>query len=575
MNAGHPARHVPVLVVGGGPVGLSLGGDLAWRGQEVLLVEERTAPTDHPKATLLGARSMELFRRWGLDDAIYARALPADFRYAIVFCTTLAGHEMLRVESPSIAEVRARDGDAAEVFPELAWSPYGKTQIGQQALEPVLIDFARSQPGLELRHGWRFETFADHGDHVTATLAAADGSAREIVTADYLVACDGGASAIRKALGIPLHGRGKMRANVSFFFRAPDFLDVHGKGVANLYFVFLPGSFGVFTAIDGRELWNYQFYYLDPSRRTDDLDAAAILHRAVGRPFDFELLHTTHWHHHQSVAERWRAGRVFLAGDAAHLFSPTGGVGMNTGIGDAADLAWKLDAALRGWGGDWLLESYEWERKPVAWRNSVRSANNSDAIDLVMAETPETVAADTGAGDAARALVREKLRWMSQQFASAGVHLGYRYAGSPICVPDGAPQPPDDFSRVTPSTWPGSRAPHVWRDVWRDVWRAGGASTLDWFGRGFVLLCLGDDAAAPDGLVTAAAAAGLPLEVVTCAEPAVTDAYERRYVLVRPDGHVAWRGDAPPADAATVIDRCRGAHRPPHLREDSKVSRAA
>ena len=185
-----------------------------------------------------------------------------------------------------------------------------------------------------------------------------------------------------------MNGRGAMRSNVSFFFRSRNFMDVHGLGMANLYFIFTPDSFGVFTAIDGRELWNFQYYFLDPAKATEALDPQKILFAAMGKPFDFKLLHTTHWRHHQSVARRWRDGRIFLAGDAAHLFAPTGGVGMNTGIGDACDLAWKLDAVLGGWGGQGLLDSYEIERKPVAVRNSVISANNSDKIDMVMDETP-------------------------------------------------------------------------------------------------------------------------------------------------------------------------------------------
>ncbi|MCU0761156.1 MAG: FAD-dependent oxidoreductase [Steroidobacteraceae bacterium] len=541
----------PILIVGGGPVGLTLGIDLAHRGQPSVLVEERTGPMPHPKATLLGSRSMELFRRWNLDGPIFDAAVPNDHPYYIIFTTRLAGQELHRFRSPSIDEGRYRDPAALLRFRELHWSPYSKTQIGQQALEPVLVEHARSLPRLGMRHGWRFESFEQHADHVLGQIVEVGSGRRETVRAQYLVACDGGTGEIRRSLGIRRNGRGRMRGNVSFFFRSRDFLKVHGLGLANLYFVFTPDSFGVFTAIDGAELWNYQYYFLDPAKATEDLDPVQILHRAVGRPFEFELLQTMHWHHHQSVARTWRSGRVFLAGDAAHLFAPTGGVGMNTGIGDACDLAWKLDAVLRGWGGERLLESYEIERKPIAVRNSLISATNSDKIDMVMDETPPNIDQPGAEAEAARALLARKIKWLARQFNSAGTHLGYRYVDSPVIVGDGTPEPPDDPLQVVPSTWPGSRAPHAWM--------ADGRSTLDLLGRDAVLLRFGDPEGGDEGLLAAARAVGMPMSLEDLRDPAIARLYEARLVLVRPDGHVAWRGASVPQDAAALLDLVRGA----------------
>lgn len=544
----------PILIVGGGPVGLSLAAELGWRGSACTLVEERTEPTRHPKATLLGARSMEYFRRWGITEAIYAAALPPEVNYFITFSTRLAGRELYRVTSPSIAETIERPPQVMKKYRELSWSPYYKTQIGQQAVEPVLWKFAQAQPGVTLRHGWRFAGFTDHGGHVASRIVNLADGTEHMVRSRYLVACDGGASAIRKSLGIRMNGRGRMRANVSFYFRSADFLAIHGKGLGNLYFVFAPDAFGVFTAINGRDFWNFQYYFLDPARETADLDAREVLTRAVGRPFEFELLGTQHWHHHQSVARRWRLGNVFLAGDAAHLFVPTGGVGMNTGIGDAVDLGWKLDATLKGWGGAQLLESYEEERKPVAVRNSVISANNSDKIDMVMDEIEPLIEENSAAGDAHRAYITQSIRWMARQFNSAGTHLGYRYVESPVICGDGTPEPPDDFMQVVPSTWPGSRAPHAWLTADTTV---RGKSTLDWFGRGYVLL-RAPDAADGQAMVDALVARGAACDVETM--PAgMMPMYEKRFVLVRPDGHVCWRGDALPADPQAVAARVTGA----------------
>ena len=529
-----------VLIVGGGPVGLTLGIDLSWRGRNAVVLERRAEATAHPKATLLGARSMEYFRRWNLDDAIFARALPPDINYWIIFCTRLANRELHRFASPSINEVRFRPEGSEDKWRELKWSPYGKTQIGQQALEPVLIDRAHAEPNLDLRHGWNHIGFEDKGDHVVSEIEELETGTRHQIRSRYLVGCDGGSSRVRKALGIPFGGRGPWRSNVSFFFRSPDFLTTHGKGVGNLYFVFAPDAFGVFTGIDGKELWNYQLYFLDPAKETRDLDADDVLRRAVGKHFDFELLEMTHWQHHQSVAHRWRSGNVFLAGDAAHLFAPTGGVGMNTGIGDACDLSWKLDAVFSGWGGPYLLDSYEAERRPVAWRNSQRSMTNSDTIDFVMGQVPDYIEEDTAEAEAARARLTENIKWMARQFNSAGAHIGHRYAASPITVPDGTAEPPDDFARVVQSTWPGSRAPHVWLRR--------GVSTLDWFGRDFVLVQtdpeLSEEAKA---IQEAFAKRGVHLRREVCDNKEIQEVYESPLVLVRPDGHVAWRGASAPA----------------------------
>jgi 2-polyprenyl-6-methoxyphenol hydroxylase-like FAD-dependent oxidoreductase len=542
----------PVLIVGGGPVGSSLAAELGWRGRECIVVEERVAPTEHPKATLLGARSMEYFRRWGIANDVLAAALPEDISYSISFSTRLTGHELYRVTSPTIRETREQRPETVAKYRELAWSPYYKTQIGQQALEPVLWRFAQTQPSVAFKHGCTFTGFEQDAEGVTARVVDRTSGREETIRAQYLVACDGGASGVRKALGIRYNGRGQMRANVSFYFRSQEFLAKHALGVCNLYFVFTPDSFGVFTAIDGRERWSYQYYFLDHAKATRDLDPTEVLHRAMGVPFAFELQAVQHWHHHQSVARRWRDERVFLAGDAAHLFVPTGGVGMNTGIGDAIDLAWKLDAVLGGYGGARLLDSYEAERKPIAVRNSVISANNSDKIDMVMDETPPEVEAPGATGDRVRAAVAKKIRWMAKQFNSGGTHLGYRYVDSPIVVPDGTPEPPDDFTQVVPSTWPGSRAPHAWLEHAR-------RTTLDAFGRDWTLVRASPAAPSGAALVDAARARGVPLGVTTFDHPDVAGLYERKLVLVRPDGHVAWRGDALPADCAAVIDAVRGA----------------
>ena len=492
---------------------------------------------------------MEFYRRWGIDDAIFDAALPPNENYWIIFCTRLSGIEIDRFASPSISEVRERPEGAEDRWAELKWSPYGKTQIGQLNLEPVLLDHTKSVDGLDLRHGCKFLSFEDHGEFVDSEVENLETGEITTIRSYYLVGCDGGGSTVRKQLGIEFGGRGAWRSNISFYFRSPSFFDDHGKGMGNLYFIFAPDSFGVFTAIDGRELWNYQFYYVD-DRDVDHVDPEETLFRAMGKPFDFELLETTHWQHHQSVAPEWRRGNVFLAGDAAHLFAPTGGVGMNTGIADAFDLSWKLDGVLSGWGGEALLKSYQVERRQVAWRNSQRSMLNSDTIDFVMSQVPEGIEDDTQDGAAKRAELKEHVRWMARQFNSAGAHLGHRYFRSPVIVADGSLEPPDDLSTVIQSTWPGSRAPHAWLDD--------GCSTLDWFGNGFVIFHTRETTPDAGRLRATFQDHDVPASLASTNLPYVLNLYERPLVIVRPDGHVAWRGEELPKDISALVGRLVG-----------------
>jgi hypothetical protein len=376
----------------------------------------------------------------------------------------------------------------------------------------------------------------------------------QTVRARYLAGCDGGKSVVRGTLGFGYTGRGAMRRNVSYLFRSKEFLKYATVGRGNLYFMFTPGQYGVFTMIDGKDLWNYQHYVLGDAESEDlsGIDPVAEIKSAMGCDFPFEVLQVMHWNHHQSVAEHFRSGRVFLAGDSAHLFCPTGGVGMNTGISDAFDLGWKIDATLGGWGGPKLLESYERERWPVAFRNTLSAASNADRIDSLMTMTPAWVEEDSPRGEAIRAQLAQHLKWVSKQFNTAGLHLGYRYDDSPIVIPDRTPEPPDDPRIVVQSSWPGCRAPHAWLER--------GRSTLDLYdGRHYTLVRLGESVSGAEAFEQAFRARRVPFQSVQIAKPEVCRLYEKKLVLVRPDGHVCWRGDALPADTLQIVDTVRGA----------------
>ena len=529
----------PVLIVGGGPIGLTLALDLGWRGIRCMLIEQGDGSIDLPRGAMVAARTMEFCRRWGIKDRIVHAGFPDDYKLDMVFCTSLAGHLLERDEYPCERDQRPP--------PE---SPEKRTWCPQLLFDPTIARCAAELDAVSLRYRCRFEGLNQHPDRVVATATdLATGEPIEIESS-YLVACDGSASAVRKAAAIELEGTPVLSYSVNVFFRCPGFLAAHDKGEAERYlFVGTEGTWGNATVVDGKEEWRLTVIGSSTRVDMDAFDARAAVHRAMGRDdVPFELIAVRPWRRAEAIAKDYRKGRVLLAGDAAHVMSPTGGFGMNTGVIDSVNLGWKLEAVLRGWGGPYLLDSYFPEQQPVAKRNSDFSTRNFNA--WVAAQGDCSMIFDTGeAGARARRAVGTRLKeTLTSEWQCLGVQLGYRYENSPICIADGTPAPPDDVSHYEPTARPGSRAPHAWL--------SDGRSTLDLFGRGFTLLRFG--AADRGALEDAARAQGMPLAVHDIAAPEIAALYEKKLVLVRPDGLVAWRGDRA-ADAARIIAVARGA----------------
>jgi 2-polyprenyl-6-methoxyphenol hydroxylase-like FAD-dependent oxidoreductase len=521
-------------------VGLALAADLGWRGIDCLLVEQTDGAIATPKMNEVNVRTMEICRRWGIADQVLNCPFPADHPLDVAFITNLFGYELARLPRP------ARNAQTPEPY-----SPYRLQACSQIWFDPILQNFARSCPTVSLRYHCRLDAFQQTANGVTATVTDLATGANETIEAEYLVGCDGANSMVRRALGIELIGDGTIGNPVHMFFRAPGLLAACGKNPATF---FLPvdrdGMWGNLRIIDPENgLWRLMIDHTDGTLTPENIDREFYLRRALGRSFEVEWLEVSIWKRRSVVAEKYGVNRVFLAGDAVHQLSPTGALGMNTGIGDAIDLGWKLAAVLGGWGGAGLLATYERERRPIGARN-VKMATGFYLNNEAFAHGQAALDEASEQGEHARRQLGETLvRDVGREFRTLGLQLGYRYDNSPICAADDTSAPADEPAMYEPTARPGGRAPHVWL---RD-----GHSILDLFGRGFVLLHF---PGAPDTatFATAAAEQGVPLTIIGIDAPDAVALYRNRLVLVRPDGHVAWRGDTTPTNAALLIEKVRG-----------------
>ena len=536
-------EHTPVLIVGAGPVGLALAGDLGWRGIACTLIEKTDGAIEQPRMDIVGPRTMEFCRRWGIADWVRDAPYPGDYPQDCIYVTSLDGYDLGRERFP---------GRAQEKCPPQ--SPQKRERVPQDMFDPILQRFVRTFPHVNLCYATELIAFEETADAVIATVRDNRTGAVRTLSARYLIGTDGGASLVRERLGVTMSGNPALTYTTNVMFRCAGFSSLHNfdKGY-RFIFVGPEGTWLTIVAINGGDRFRMSIVgSADKVSHTED-DIRGALRRAAGRDFDYEILSVMRWVRRELVADSYGTKRVFIAGDAAHLMSPTGGFGMNTGIQDAVDLGWKLEAGIRGWGGAELLRSYETERRPVAVRNVGEASSNLVRMLSTRERRPPPAIFQPGPeGDAAR---REYGAWftatMKHEWYTLGFHLGYRYEGSPVIWPDGTPEPPLETSTYTQTARPGHRAPHVFLPD--------GRSTLDLFGRGFTLLRLGRDAPGGEHMRSAAAAAGMPLQVIDLDLPDVTALYQNRLVLVRPDGHVAWRADLEPDDARAVIDVVRGA----------------
>ena len=542
-----------VAIVGGGPVGLSLAIDLAWRGIDVVVAELRAAgEPPSVKCNHVSSRTMEIFRRLGLATAVRAAGLPDDYPNDVAFRTRATGFELTRIPLPC-----RNDRFSDKSGPDGWWpTPEPAHRINQIFLEPILFAHAAAAAGVTILSRTRIDGFTQGQDGVTAAGIELDTGRRVEIDARYLIGCDGGRSDVRRGIGAALKGDEVIQRVQSTYIRAPRLIDLIKGRPAWMSYLYNPERAGNLIAIDGRERWLVHNYLL--AGETDfgavDRDRCIRTLLGVGPEFRYEVLGEEDWIGRRLVADRFRDRRVFICGDAAHLWVPYAGYGMNAGIADAMNLSWLLAARLKGWGAEAILEAYERERAPITEQVSRFAMKHAEGAIRERTSLPPEVEDDTPAGAAARATVGAAAYQLNvQQFACAGLNYGYFYDHSPLIAYDGEAQPGYTMFDYTPSTVPGCRTPHVWLED--------GRSLYDAMGPDYTLLRL-DASVEITPLTRAAAEHGLSLQVLDVRTSDLPAAYRHKLVLSRPDQHVAWRGDRAPDDCPALMDLLRGAAPP-------------
>jgi 2-polyprenyl-6-methoxyphenol hydroxylase-like FAD-dependent oxidoreductase len=533
---------VPVLIAGGGPVGMTLALNLARYGIKTIVVERNAETTRHPKMDLTNGRSMELFRRIGLTEKLRDAGVPRDNAFDISWVTNLAGEELHRFCYPSANEwtaIIASNNDGSH--PREAG-----LRVSQIMIEPVLKLAIDQNPLVTVKFGTRFERIIgqDETGVDVEVVEEATGIAH-IIRCAYLAGCDGGGSRVRREVGIELDGDMAVAGAYMVHFRSRDRALFQAKGPT---WHSQNGS-GTIIAQDDDETYTLQAWLI-PGLGLEDKSPEDVLEQWVGRPFQYEILQANTWAANFVVAQRYRAGRVLLAGDSAHQFIPTGGYGMNSGIADAAGLSWVLAANIQGWGGEMLLDAYESERRKTAWWHLAAAQRHMDVrmqIGQLYAEAGDITGTTAESHHNRSKLAAQIADIGNAENESWGVELGYRYDTSPVICGE-ADQVPTDPLVYEANTVPGGRLPHVF--VEPDI------SVHDKLGLYFSLLILDDTDGAP--FERAAAKLNIPLSVVRIDGTALRRIYERNLVLIRPDQHIAWRGDGLPSDPEQILSLVTG-----------------
>lgn len=543
---------VPVLIVGGGPVGMGLALHIQHLGVASMLVEKGSGPLRHPRGNSHNSRTMELYRRLGLSKQIRRLGMPQDHPTDVGYFSTLSGYELARLRMPSEHEKQLALFQAAPTD-QIAEPIF---RCNQMFVEEFLFNQVRTAKDVDCKFGWELVDWKEVGDHVEAVIMEVASSREKRVSCAYLVGCDGGQSAVRKRLDVRYSGKpyreqayaGGLTA--STYIRAPALYERAIRDRCWQYSIVNPSVRSNIVTLNGKD----EFLFSTRLKSRSDESERAAIHRqlimSIGTEVEYKYVSHFLWTAGQAlVADHYGRGRVLMAGDAVHLFTPQGGFGMNTGMDDASNLGWKLAALVGGWGGPGLLPSYEHERRPVAIRNTNAAQGMARHIGEIPVE--DTLLDSSPAGEWARKRTGSTLSGLTEEFASIGIQLGARYQNSNIIFGDAGAAPADHAHEYIPSSIPGGRAPHIWLEP-------NSKSLYDLLGNGFSLLCLSRSERDGRAFAEAANRMRLPLKIISISRSEARDLYGVDFALLRPDNYVAWRGNEIPEDCEKVLAQVSG-----------------
>ncbi len=539
-----------VVIAGAGPVGLSLALELSNHGVKSVVIERKVknAPTT-VRCNHVSSRSMEFFRKNGFADAVRHTGLPTDYAQDCSYRVSTTGKELSRIKIVASGERFTAKDTGVDAHWPTAEPPQ---RVNQLYLEPIMIEQALARDEITILFEHELTAFSQNADGVCASVKSNDGTELKI-DASFLAGCDGGNSMVRQSIGGEFHGDAVIQRVQSTYLRAPDLISRMQVEPSWCMFSLNPRRSGNIYSIDGKELWLVHNYLRDGEPDFDSVDRDQSIRDifGVGADFEYEALNIEDWYGRRLVVDKLREGRVFLAGDSAHLWVPYAGYGMNAGIADAIDLGWILAGAVNGWGGEKLLASYVAERGPITDQVSRFAMDHCIKMAAQRSSVPNDIEDDTPEGEQSRAKMgKETYALNVQQYAAAGLNYGYYYDQSPTIIYDDETAPDYSMSEYRASTVPGCRVPHFRLPD--------GSSLYDNFGPVFTLLRCGADEDV-SGFVAAAQAAGVPLKVLDITPPDdIAGLYRHPLFLVRPDQHVAWRGNASAVNPAEIIDVVRG-----------------
>jgi 2-polyprenyl-6-methoxyphenol hydroxylase-like FAD-dependent oxidoreductase len=492
---------------------------------------------------------MEIFRRLGVAESLRSAGLPEDYANDVSYRTSFSGKELTRIPIPC-----RRDRYTATEGPDANWpTPEPPHRINQTFLEPILFEHAKASPRIRLLNETAIMVVSQDDIGAAATARHVRSGAEQDIHCQFIIGCDGGGSMVRKSIGAEFAGDAVIQRVQSTYIRAADLIERQDTAPAWATFSLNPTRSGNVYAIDGKERWVVHNYLKpdEPDFDSVDRDWAIRVILGVGADFEYDVIAPMDWYGRRLVADKFRDRRIYICGDAAHIWVPYAGYGMNAGIADAMNLSWTLAAHLKGWGAPGILDAYEQERLPITQQVSHFVMDHAHAMAGQRGGVPANIEDDDAEGEAARQALGQKAYDLNvQQYCAAGLNFGYFYENSPIIVGDGAKAPGYSMATFTASTVPGCRTPHFWLPD--------GASLYDAMGPEFTLLRF-DPSIDVDALLSAGEAAGVPLSLLDVPAASVEPAYTHQLILSRPDQHIAWRGNTTPDDPAALINCIRGA----------------